>query len=401
MKKIGPEMTTRRALHVWSRFGARSEVWLYRQLRHMGRYTPYVLTRRRQYQRRHRGEFPWPPERLFFLPNKWNPIRWPGRAAAVLRSRTFHVLDSSDTRFIRRLCREHNLDVVHIHFGWTATAALEALPKLDAPAVVSFYGSDVFRAAGRHRKRLPGLLRLPIHFIVTSRATREALLSTGAREDSVSVVPVGIDPNEFPPMDTMTQRRRDRQDPPLRILSVGRLIDVKAPHLLPHVARLLLDGGLEFEWTLVGDGPLGPQVAENIRKLGVAGCFRATGALPFEKVRCLMAKADLMVHNAVVAPDGGREALGVALIEAQAMGLPVVSCRVGGIPEVVADGETGRLVEEGDLDGLAGEILVLARDGDLRLAMGTAAMRRARTVFDSARLAAATEELYDELTGRA
>jgi glycosyltransferase involved in cell wall biosynthesis len=114
----------------------------------------------------------------------------------------------------------------------------------------------------------------------------------------------------------------------------------------------------------------------------------------------LLWESDIMVHNAIVAPSGEREALGVVLIEAGAMGLPVVSCRVGGIPEAVADGDTGLLADEGDLAGLAERVAMLASDPGLRHKMGLAAMRRARREFDSAFLATKLETVYDRILAK-
>jgi len=129
----------------------------------------------------------------------------------------------------------------------------------------------------------------------------------------------------------------------------------------------------------------------------VANCFAVRGNLPFDELDELRWNSDILVHHAVVAPDGGRECLGVALLEAQAVGIPVVSCRVGGIPEAVADGETAFLVEEGDLEGMAKRILLLCGNPAQRSAMGLAGMRRARSEFDSTRLARSLGDVYDRI----
>jgi len=130
--------------------------------------------------------------------------------------------------------------------------------------------------------------------------------------------------------------------------------------------------------------------------------FVVKGSLPFAAVSDLLWTSDIMVHNAMVNPGGGREALGVTLMEAGAVGLPVVSCRVGGIPEVVIDNETGFLVESGDLDAMADKVVLLVKKSDLRCQMGIAAMRHVRKSFDSNLLAAKLENLYDTVrrTGR-
>ena len=137
------------------------------------------------------------------------------------------------------------------------------------------------------------------------------------------------------------------------------------------------------------------EVVRNARDLGVAERFVLRGSIPASELHDLQWDTDIMVHNAIVAPDGGRECLGVALIEAGALGIPVVSCKVGGIPEVIVDDVTGFLVESGDLPGMAEKVMRLCRDAELRLTIGLAALAHTRRAFDSKLLAQRLESVYD------
>jgi colanic acid/amylovoran biosynthesis glycosyltransferase len=312
------------------------------------------------------------------------------RASVLRRHGNMHL------SFMNSLVEAERFNIVHMHSG--PSFFWDSLQGISVPKVVSFYGSDILRNHRRkYMKRLKRLVHRPYTFVVTSYALSEALKGLGAPNDRIHVIPVGIDLRNFPEQGLITEWRHEHRDCDVSILTVGRLIDFKAPQMLPQVARILRDRGLGFKWTLVGDGPLKGLVSRNVAKFGVEDCFQFVGSLPFDEVCKLMKDADLMVHNAVVAPDGGREALGVVLIEAAAMGLPVVSCRVGGIPEVVLNGETGLLVEQGDLEGMANNALRLAQNRELRIQMGMKAMRHARTVFDTARLSELMEDLYDTL----
>ena len=104
-----------------------------------------------------------------------------------------------------------------------------------------------------------------------------------------------------------------------------------------------------------------------------------------------------MVHAGIIAPDGGRESFGVALVEASAASLPIVSVRVGGIPEIVSDGETGLLTEVGDVEGMAERVITLATDRQLRESFGEAARLRALEKFDSQTQVSRLEEFYQGL----
>lgn len=384
----------KQVIHVWDGYGKRSQTWLYRLLSNMRRWTPSILTKATADLEQAKHEQPWPERRLFFWPEASPVFLAVDRLRSAFRTNLLHRQDNRRSVCVNSLVEAHQFRVLHIHSG--PSLFWDSLQAVTVPKVVSFYGSDIFR---RHRKkymrRLRRLVHQPYAFVVTSDALSEKLEGLGTPQNRIHVIPVGIDLRDFPDQGRTSELRRQRSNRDMRILTVGRLTDFKAPHMLPQVARMLLDGGLDFKWTLVGEGTLEGLVSKNISAWGVRGCFELVGSLPFDEVCKLMGEADLMVHNAVVAPDGGREALGVVLVEAAAMGLPVVSCRVGGIPEVIVDGKTGFLVEPGDLEELATQAMALARNRELRIRMGMKAMERARTVFDSARLSSRMEELYD------
>ena len=385
-----------RVLHIWHNYGSPYSGWIHRLLSHCTRWRPHLLTRRPRDPALTAREYPWPDSAISFLPEQSRLTRHADSARNWLSLRCRGRASSAVTSMIRDLQGRLGLSLVQIHSKrmryWDY---LEGVPL---PKAISFYGSDIMQEHGPgHQRRLRRLLQQETRFICTSEALRRQLQELGASLDRIHVVPVGIDSADFPPEEEILRRRGRKPKGDLRIVTVGRLVAPKAPQRLPEVARLLADRGLQFRWTLVGDGELRAEVEEGIRRHGVRDRFEMTGRLPFSEVRSLLIDADLMVHNAVVTPRGGRESLGVVLMEAGAMALPVVSCKVGGIPEVVVNGETGILVDEGDLQGMADGIAELAGDDDLRDRLGRAAMKRTHTTFDSAALAARLETLYDEI----
>jgi|GEM_PF-5051175 len=387
------------SLHLWSFAGYRSQIWLYRQLRSLARYPAYLVLRKEWTREWKCEEFPWPTERMVFFPNFPRSVRVLGKVIPLIRSGHTDVLGTADVRFVRRMCRSLDAAVVHVHFGWLAVRLLGARPNFGIPSVVSFYGSDVFRASGAYLRRLRVLLRnRSLHFVATSAALKKALLDLGAAAEKVTVIPVGIDVSELPPMEAVRAKCLSQTPSSLiRLITVGRMIECKAFHALPEVARILTERGLNFEWTVIGNGPLFSKFIRACEQSGLADRFRIKGSLPFTEVQRLLWESDVMVLNAVVAPNGERESLGVSLIEAGAMGLPVVSCSVGGIPEVIVNGQTGFLVPAGELQTMADRILDLARDHALRCKFGLAAAEFVRSNFNAVTLATRLESLYDQL----
>ncbi|NQT94521.1 MAG: glycosyltransferase family 4 protein [Lentisphaerae bacterium] len=271
------------------------------------------------------------------------------------------------------------------------------------PIVLSLYGRDLFGASGAYRKALTRLLSYEnVYVHVTSEAMRPSALELGSDPDRLAVVHVGIGCEGMPGPDAIRSRIQARRSVSrLKIVTVGRLVEVKAPHKLPAVAAELHREGIDFEWVVVGDGPLRSQLEENCRRFDVADRFRIMGELPHSDIQPLLEECDMMVFNSVITPGGDvMESLGVSLMEGGACGLPIVSCRVGGIPEVVADGETGFLVESGNLERMTKKIVLLASDGDLRTRMGLAAAERIRSLFDSELLAQQMESFYDLILTR-
>ena len=121
---------------------------------------------------------------------------------------------------------------------------------------------------------------------------------------------------------------------------------------------------------MVGDGPLFEQARQLIAELDLGDTVNLLGHQSHDNVIAEYKKAHIYVQHSVVAPDGDEEGLPVSITEALAAGLPVVSTRHSGIPEAVRHGETGYLVEEHDVDGMAEHIARLAADQASWLTMG-------------------------------
>ncbi len=131
---------------------------------------------------------------------------------------------------------------------------------------------------------------------------------------------------------------------PPRILAVGRLVPKKGFADLLEAVALLRDRGAGFELVFAGDGPLKGALAKQVEALGLSARVRFAGSLRPEQVRVEYERADLVVLPSVVLESGDRDGVPNVLVEAMAMGVPVVSTRVSAIPELIRDRETGLLV---------------------------------------------------------
>jgi glycosyltransferase involved in cell wall biosynthesis len=127
---------------------------------------------------------------------------------------------------------------------------------------------------------------------------------------------------------------------------------------------------------MIGDGPLWDECRELAKSLGLAEAIEFPGALPHDDLRKEMQQARCFVQHSVEAPSGDCEGTPLGILEAGASGLPVISTRHAGIPDVVIEGKTGFLVDEGDVEGMASHMLQIAQDPDLAARLGKAGRMR-------------------------
>ncbi|MDQ3945497.1 MAG: glycosyltransferase family 4 protein, partial [Actinomycetota bacterium] len=294
-------------------------------------------------------------------------------------------------RHVRRLAS--SVDVVHAHLGEDlAVLPLAALAAGGArPLVVTVHCSlrrtlavTGVRSAGLHLVggwlEAWGGRRADALIVLTARLAT-AVVAGGVPLERVHVIPSGVDPGPErpPPLDPVPGAGRPR------LLFVGRLVDQKGPDgLLEALARLASGASL----VMVGDGPLRPRLQRQAVRLGIADRVHFTGFVPHELVEAHFCHADLLVLPSRY------EELGSVLLEAMQAGLPVVATAVGGIPEVVVDGVTGRLLPPGDPAALASAVDGVLGDQAGAGRMGLAARERA-AAYHWGRLAAQVHAVYE------
>lgn len=168
---------------------------------------------------------------------------------------------------------------------------------------------------------------------------------------------------------------------PLRLLSIGRLIEKKGFKFLIEACHLLHVAGLRFICHIVGDGPEQPKLEEAIQQYQLSEVVRLTGPLPQTDIVNLLAESSIFVFPAIHDSAGDTDNLPTVLIEAMASRLPIVATKVAGIPEIVQHNGNGILVAEKDPVQLAAAIQVMAADQALLERFGSASHRIAQEKF--------------------
>ena len=196
----------------------------------------------------------------------------------------------------------------------------------------------------------------------------EYLQSTyGSLADNVQRVYNGLDLEEFPYKSPLNR-------PPM-VLAIGRLVEKKGFSDLIDACAILARQGRAFRCRIVGAGPLAAELAEQASRLGVESFIKLVGPLPQREVIQEIHAAAVMAVPCIVGKDGDRDGLPNVIQEALALGTPVVSTDVTGIPEVVRHEETGLQVPQQDPKALAAAIDRLLSNPELRLKLATKARR--------------------------
>ncbi len=183
----------------------------------------------------------------------------------------------------------------------------------------------------------------------------------------------GIDLGRFRPADFSTA--------PLTIISIGRLIEKKGFADLIEACSLLRARGIDFRCEIIGEGPLQAALQAQITTGGLTGVMLLTGPLAQGEVIARLARAAVLALPCVAETGGGMDNLPTVVMEAMAASLPVVSTRIGGVPEMVVDGMTGLLVVEHQPAALAEALARVLADRTLAQSLGEAGRQRAADLF--------------------
>jgi colanic acid/amylovoran biosynthesis glycosyltransferase len=201
----------------------------------------------------------------------------------------------------------------------------------------------------------------------------------------------GIHPEEFGAADFAAE--------PPEIVSVGRLIEKKGFGDLIEACRLLRDRGLDFRCRIVGAGPLEEALRAQISRAAIEEHVLLEGARPEAEVIQFLHRARVFALACARDAEGGSDNLPTVIMEAMAAGLPVVSTRVAGVPEMIDDAVTGRLLGEHDVPGLADALEALLKDAPLAREWGAAGRAAVERKFATERTTSQLKHLLARRAG--
>jgi len=245
-------------------------------------------------------------------------------------------------------------DIIHGHFGPYGIQAqrLRELGVLKGRLVTSFHGIDLSAYLRSHGKQVyhhlfsQGDLFLPI-----SRYWRNKLVQMGCDKNRIKVHHMGTNCHAF-----RLSSRKDTNRNSLQLLSVGRLEEKKGFKYSIRAVSALLKKNQNIVYQIVGDGSLRQSLLGLITNLGIQENVKLVGWKNRNEVIDILENTDIFLAPSITASDGDMEGIPMVLMEAMAMGIPVISTIHSGIPELIKDGETGLLVPERDVKALSSKL---------------------------------------------
>ncbi|MDD4413223.1 MAG: glycosyltransferase family 4 protein [Oscillospiraceae bacterium] len=308
------------------------------------------------------------------------------------------VRDARSICHLVRYIKSNDFDIIHTHSSKAGAIGRIAAFLCRTPCIYTAHGWAFSMSAGKLKKMIyiciEKILALLCRRIVAISEFEHniALQYRIAGSNKLKLISNGIDVNKFAikPKKNLMKKLLGIKENVFVIGMVGRLAPQKDPLTFVKAAKIIADSGYAAYFILVGDGELRAEVEQKILDLGLSDQFLITGWV--ENVQDYTNIFDIGVLTSQW------EGFGLVLAEYMANRVPVVASNVGGIPDVILDGETGKLVNPCDTLGFAAAIIDLLCNEDLKNKFITSGFERVNLLFSIQRVAQQHHELYMEMS---
>ncbi|MEM8756814.1 MAG: glycosyltransferase family 4 protein [Planctomycetota bacterium] len=269
---------------------------------------------------------------------------------------------------LARWARAERIEHLHVHSAANAAGiAMIAKAIIGLPYSVVLHGDPEVYGSDHDQKMGAATCVIPVTNPLAERIGQEGWVDPGR----LFVVTMGIDSRRFSPDDS------PKDDPPL-ILTVARLNKTKGIHHALEALARLRNEGLQFRYLVLGEGPYRETLAQEVERLGLGDLVSLPGTASQDEVLAALRRASVFSLTSF----GMGEAAPVSVMEAMAVGLPVVVSRIGGSPDMIDSGTDGLLTEQQDVDSIAAAYREVLGSAARRAQLGAAARERAARDFD-------------------
>lgn len=369
--------------HIMQSYLGQTETFIWQYLRQFQQVSPVIIAGSLQ----NLDQFPLPEGRFYEvygsrLTRLWFINAWYGN---VLRN---------PWGYVERIMKREHIQVMHAHFGPMACEYLPVSLSLGIPLIATFYGYDLSRVdtLERYRERYAALFSREVHFLVEGPHMLHKLSAIGCPKTKISIQRIAIDLDNYRYRTKAWDGKR-----PIRLLFVGRFVEKKGLEFaLRALASLRKDH--HFELKVIGDGDLQDHLHALADSLGFTNEIIWMGVKPHQKVIEELEACDLLIQPSVTAADGESEGgAPTVLLEAQALGVPIISTFHADIPYVTSPGGSALLSPERDVEALAKNIRDLLENPDRWSRMGQTGRAHVEKYHDIKKEVITLEKVYTDV----
>jgi glycosyltransferase involved in cell wall biosynthesis len=266
------------------------------------------------------------------------------------------------TIFFKKYLKTKKIKLIIANYGQSGAEIAEISKDLKIPLIVHFHGYDasVKTVIEKYRLKYQKMFQISKAVIAVSNEMKQDLIRLGCPSEKIFLL-------RYSPLPDFLDLDPDLSSN--QIIAIGRFVEKKAPHLTLLAMKRVQDIHPEIKLKFIGDGQLTPICMDICSGLDLKN-VEFLGVLSQEEVIKEMERSFCFVQHSKTASNGDKEGTPVAVLEAMAAGIPIVSTFHAGIPDIVQNGINGFLVGEGDVQGMANAIIRLYNDRELVKAMG-------------------------------
>lgn len=282
--------------------------------------------------------------------------------------------------------KKNKIDVILCEYGPGGVEMMPIVLRLNIPLVVHFHGYDAYRddVLNSYGQKYRDLFAIAASIIAVSRHMQSQLISLGCPLNKLKYLCYGIDTSIF--------NFAKHSHHPATFVSCGRFVEKKAPELVIKAFAIVLRKTPNSKLVMIGDGELLERCKNLTHELKIASAIEFTGALTQPQIAERFKAATVFIQHSITTPQNDSEGTPLTIMEAMASGLPVITTKHGGIPDVIQHKETGLLVNEGDVAAMANEMIYLIENPQFAKELGEAAARYISTHHTLNRY---TQQLYE------
>ncbi|TAJ15256.1 glycosyltransferase [Marinilabiliaceae bacterium JC017] len=375
-------MENRVVVHYIQDYLDQTLTWIYGQINHNSQYKHVVVAKKTK------NVDQFPLDEVYCLKDQLS-------GSALLYNRIISSI-SKNYPFFHKVVKNSKAKVIHAHFGHVGYKAIGLSQQHKIPLITSFYGYDATKLAKKekYKKRYKILFQKGHRFLVEGNNMKKVLMQLGCPENKVTVFHLGVNVEDYP-----FRIRTVSPDKPIKFLFAATFTEKKGAQYVIKAFAKVREKHPNAVLKLIGDGPEKELLTDLISSMGIGNAVEREGYVPYETLVDRIYEADVFIQPSVTASDGNTEGgAPVALIDAQATGIPILATFHADIPEVVVHEKTGLLAPERDVDALAENMLKLIETPGLCETLGQNGRKHIEENYNIIKQGKVLGRIYDNTT---